>query len=291
MSFTTLISGYSYFEGPRWHQGRLWLSDFFIGQVIAVGLDGAVEKIAEVPQRPSGLGWLPDGRLLVVSQLDRKVLRREADGRMVVHADLAAMLDGPANDMVVEPGGRAWVGNYGFDLTAADQVRTARLVCVEPDGRAAIAAENLFFPNGLLITADGKTLIVAESLGNRISAFDIGANGGLGPRRDWAVFGPLVHSSNLLDYLAAAKVAPDGTALDAEGAIWLADAVGHRVLRVAEGGRLLQEISTGSQGAFACALGGDDGRTLFICVDFHEAARQAAREAEVWMTRVDIPGA
>jgi len=292
MSFTTVIAGYSYLEGPRWYQRRLWLSDFFLHKVFAVGLDGAVETIVEVPGRPSGLGWLPDGRLLVVSMTDRKVMRREADGALVVHADLSGLLEGNANDMVVEPGGRAWVGNFGFDLTNPDEVRTGRVIRVEPDGRAVVAAEDLYFPNGLLVTADGRNLIVAESLGNRLSAFEIGADGGLGRRRDWAVFGPQTQSRHFLDYVTAAKVAADGTCLDAEGAVWLADALGNRVLRVAQGGRILQEISTGAMGVFACALGGDDGRSLFLCVapDFHEAARQAAREAELWMTRVEVPG-
>ena len=172
-------------------------------------------------------------------------------------------------------------------------VQTASLARVDPDGSVHAVARDLYFPNAILPTPDGRTLIVNETLGNRLSAFDIAPDGRLGPRRDWAVFGPLVHSDKLDDYIAGGKVAADGGALDAEGAVWVADAIGNRALRVAEGGRVLQEVSTGAQGTFACTLGGPDGRTLFLCVapDFMEHHRAAAREAQIWTTRVDVPGA
>ena len=291
-AFDTLLSGYSYFECPRWHDGRLWLSDFYTHQVLACDLHGHVEKIADVPGQPSGLGWLPDGHLLVVSMRDRKLLRREADGRLVTHADLSKIATGHLNDMTVDAQGRAWVGNFGFDLMGGGAVCTASLARVDPDGRVTEAARELYFPNAILPTPDGKTLIVNETLGNRLSAFDIAADGSLGPRRDWAVFGPVVQSENMADYLAGGKLAADGGVMDAEGAVWVADALGHRVVRVAEGARVLQEISTGAQGCFACTLGGADGRTLFLCVapDFLEHNRVAAREAQIWSTRVDVPG-
>ena len=291
--FNTLLSGYSFFEGPRWHDGRLWLSDFYTHQVLACDLNGRVEKIADVPGQPSGLGWLPDGRLLIVSMRDRRLLRREADGQLLTHADLSAVAGGHVNDMVVDAQGRAWVGNFGFDLMGGGAVRTASLARVDPDGRVTEVARELYFPNAILATPDGKTLIVNETLGNRLSAFDIAPDGSLGPRRDWAVFGPLVQSDNLGDYIAGGKVAADGGVLDAEGAVWVADAIGNRALRVAEGGRVLQEISTAQLGTFACTLGGPDGRTLFLCVapDFMEHHRVAAREAQIWTTRVDVPGA
>ena len=291
--FNTLLSGYSFFEGPRWHDGRLWLSDFYTHQVIACDLQGRVEKIADVPGQPSGLGWLPDGRLLIVSMRDRRVLRREADGQLVTHADLSNIATGHCNDMAVDAQGRAWVGNFGFDLMGGGGVQTASLARVDPDGSVHVAAQGLYFPNAIMVTPDGRTLIVNETLGNRLSAFDIAADGSLGPRRDWAVFGPLVQSDKLDDYIAGGKVAADGGALDAEGAVWVADAIGNRALRVAEGGRVLQDVSTGAQGTFACTLGGPDGRTLFLCVapDFMEHHRAAAREAQIWTTRVDVPGA
>ena len=288
-----LTEGLHFGEGPRWRDGRLWLSDFYTHQVIACDLQGRVEKIADVPGQPSGLGWLPDGRLLIVSMRDRRVLRREADGQLVTHADLSNIATGHCNDMAVDAQGRAWVGNFGFDLMGGGGVQTASLARVDPDGSVHEVARDLYFPNAILPTPDGRTLIVNETLGNRLSAFDIAADGSLGPRRDWAVFGPLVQSDKLDDYIAGGKVAADGGALDAEGAVWVADAIGNRALRVAEGGRVLQEVSTGAQGTFACTLGGPDGRTLFLCVapDFMEHHRAAAREAQIWTTRVDVPGA
>ena len=291
--FSELIAGYTFFEGPRWHAGRLWLSDFYTHQVIAVGLDGQVEKIAEVPQQPSGLGWLPDGRLLVISMRDRKILRREADGRLVQHADLSAVASGHVNDMVVDGQGRAYVGNFGFDLMAGAAPALATLACVQPDGTVSVAAEGLFFPNGSMLTPDGKTLIVGETMGNRISAFDVHGDGTLGPRRDWAVFGDLPTATDVPGVLASLKAAPDGAVLDAEGAVWFADAVGNRAVRMAPGGKILDSISTGNMGCFALTLGGPDRRTLFLCVapDFHEAARAANREAAIWATQVDVPGA
>ena len=292
-NFSTLISGYDYLEAPRWHDGRLWVSDFYIHQVIAADMDGRVETIAMVAGQPSGMGWLPDGRLLVVSMRDRKLLRREPDGSLVVHADLSGIAGGPVNDMVVDARGRAYVGNFGFDLMGGAPLETARLALVDPDGRVSVAAENLYFPNAMMITPDGRTLIVNETFGNRISAFDIKADGTLGPRQDWACFGPLPQGRELAEVFPQAKVAPDGGALDAEGAVWIADAIGNRVLRVAEGGRVLDEISTGKQGVFACMLGGPDRRTLFLCVapDFHEHQRTNAREAAIWTVAVDVPGA
>jgi len=292
-AFRTLIDGYSFLEAPRWHEGRLWLSDFYTHQVIATDLQGRVEPIAQVPHQPSGLGWLPDGRLLVVSMRDRKILRREADGTLVEHADLASIAGGHANDMVVDRHGNAYVGNFGFDLMGGAPASTARMALVTPDGAVRAVADGLHFPNGAMITPDGKTLIVAETFGNRLSAFTIAPDGGLGPRRDWATFAPLPEGQELMALMPQLQLAPDGAALDAEGAVWVADAMGHRVLRVAEGGTVLQTVSTGAMGVFACALGGPGGTTLFLCVapDFSEQARKAAREAAVWTTQVTVPAA
>lgn len=293
-SFSTLISGFSFLESPRWREGRLWLSDFYTHQVIACDMAGQIEKIAEVPNQPSGLGWLPDGRLLVVSMRDRKLMRREADGRLLVHADLSAVAGGHANDMAVDRHGNAYVGNFGFDLMGGGLVRSARLARVAADGQVVAVAYDLRFPNGIMITPDGQTLIVAETMGNRLSAFTIAADGGLGSRTDWAKFGPLPQGHELQTVMEQIEVAPDGAALDDEGAVWLADAIGHRVLRVARGGRVLQEVSTGrAMHAYACALGGPDGRTLFLCVapDHDEQARKAAREAAVWYLPVNVPAA
>lgn len=291
--FTEILSGLSFLEGPRWHEGRLWVSDFYTHKVLAVDGPGRAETICEVPGQPSGLGWLPDGRLLVVSMTDRKLMRREADGRLVVHADLSGIAGGLCNDMVVDAQGRAYVGNFGFDFASGGQYATTKLALVQPDGTASVAAEGLYFPNGSMITPDGKTLIVGETFGNRISAFAIGENGQLGPRRDWATFAPPPPTGDLRTTMTQMKVAVDGATLDAEGAVWFADAMGNRVVRVAEGGKILQDISTGDIGVFACMLGGEDRRTLYLCVAPDSVAhkRQAAREAALWSVRVDVPGA
>jgi sugar lactone lactonase YvrE len=291
--FSVFVDGYTYFECPRWHEDRLWLSDFYTGQVIRVALDGQVEKMADVPQQPSGLGWLPDGRLLIVSMRDRKLLRREPNGELVVHADLSGVATGHLNDMVVDAQGRAYVGNFGFDLMGGGTPATAALTRVDPDGSVHRAADGLYFPNGSMITPDGRTLIVCETIGNRISAFDIAADGSLGPRRDWARFGDPPPLTDVASAMGALKALPDGATLDAEGAVWFSDSGRNCVVRVAPGGEVLDTLSTGAMGTFACALGGPDGHTLFICVapDFHEDARKAAREAAVWTTRVQVPHA
>jgi sugar lactone lactonase YvrE len=292
--FRQVIAGFSFLESPRWHDGRLWLSDFYTHRVLAVDAAGKVETVLEVPQQPSGMGWLPDGRLLVASMRDRRVLRLEPDGRLVTHADLSGIATGHVNDMVVDALGRAYVGNFGFDLMAAAAPALARLACISPDGQASVAAEDLYFPNGSMITPDGKTLIVCETMGNRISAFDIiGPDGKLGPRRDWARFGPPPTARDFEGVSAQLVFTPDGAVLDAEGAVWCAQAFSNKVMRVAEGGRVLQEISTGEMGAFACTLGGPDQRTLYICVapDSMEHNRASKREAEIWSIQVDVPGA
>lgn len=290
---SVLASGYTYLEGLRWHEDRLWASDFYTEQVIAVDLQGKVEQICRVPQQPSGLGWLPDGRLLIASMKDRKVLRREPDGTLAVHADLSALTGGPINDMVVDAQGRAYVGNFGFDLMAGAPVSTTTLVRVDTDGVAQVVADGLCFPNGSFITPDGKTLIVNETFGNRISEFDIQPNGALGSRRDWANFGALPDSDDLSVLIAASAIGPDGGALDADGALWVADAIGKRIVRIERGGKILEQIDTGEFGIFAAALGGPDGRTLFMAAapDFIEANRRAKPEARILTTRVDVPHA
>jgi len=290
--FTTLIGGLSFTECPRWHNGRLYVSDFYTHRVLAVAMDGTPETVAHVPRQPSGLGFLADDRLLIVSMRDRKLLRRELDGSLVEHADLSGLAPWHLNDMLVDHDARAWVGNFGFDLMTGAPARTTVLIGVEPDGTARVVADGLGFPNGMVLTPDGGTLIVAESLMNRLSAFDV-TSGSLGERRTWAAFGdpPLV--TDVGEILRRVEVAPDGICLDAEGAVWVADAMHNRLLRVAEGGRILEERETDGVGAFACMLGGDDGRTLFVSVapTFHEAEASANHRAAILMTRVEVPHA
>jgi sugar lactone lactonase YvrE len=288
----TVLTGMSYLECPRWHDDRIWVADFYTHQVVSVAEDGSDLRVeAQVPGQPSGLGWLPDGRLLVVSMSDAKLLRREHDGSLVVHADLEPHVTGHPNDMVVDAQGRAWVGNFGFDLMAGADIAPTVLLRVDPDGTVTEVADDLWFPNGTVITDDG-VLLVDETFGNRITAFDIGVDGSLTNRRVWASFGEIPESRQIGDVLPLLVVAPDGCGLDAEGALWVADANHARVVRVREGGEIIDEIHPGT-GVFACMLGGSDGRTLYLCCapDFNEAARTAAREAELRSVRVDVPHA
>jgi sugar lactone lactonase YvrE len=289
---TTVLTELSYLECPRWHESRLWVADFYTGQVLSAREDGSDRRVeAEVPEQPSGLGWLPDGRLLVVSMRDERILRREADGTLVTHAELEGHITGHPNDMVADGEGRCYLGNFGFDLMGGADIETAGLLRVDPDGSVQQVADDLWFPNGSVITDDG-VLIVDETFGNRISAFDIQPDGSLGPRRDWARFGDLPSSRVVAEALPQCVVAPDGCGLDAEGLLWVADAINGRVLRVREGGEIVEEIQAGT-GVFACMLGGSDGRTLYLCTapDFAEENRRAAREAELRAVRVDVPHA
>ena len=286
-----LLDGLGFAEGLRWHEGRLWFSDFLVHRVSSRGPDGDVRVEAELDDRPSGLGWLPDGRLLVVSMRDRKILRREADGTMAVHADLSSHATGHVNDMVVDARGRAFAGNFGFDLMGGAPLETASLHRVDPDGTVTEAAADLWFPNGSVITPDNM-LIVNETFGNRSTAFDVTEDGDLVNRRVWAEFGPLPTERPIDKVLAQTTVAPDGACLDAEGAVWIADATGERLLRVKEGGEITEEVRPGSP-VYACALGGADGRTLFACAapDFNETARTARQEASLLAIRVTVPAA
>jgi sugar lactone lactonase YvrE len=288
---STVLTDMNYLECPRWHDDRIWVADFYRHEVLSATEDGQDLRVeAEVPQQPSGLGWLPDGRLLVVSMRDRKLLRREPDGELVVHADLAGHVTGHPNDMVVDARGRAYVGNFGFDLMAGADIAPGVLLRVDPDGSVTPVADDMWFANGSVITDDG-VLMVDETFGNRVSAFDIGSDGSLSNRRDWAAFGELPPRP-IAEALGSIVVAPDGCALDAEGAMWIADGLHGRAIRVVEGGEIVDEVSPGT-GVFACGLGGADGRTLFICAapDFDERARAAAREAQLLSTRVDVPHA
>jgi sugar lactone lactonase YvrE len=288
---STIVTGMSYLEGPRWHDQRIWFSDFYTGRVYSAAEDGSdIRTEAEVAQQPSGLGWLPDGRLLIVSMRDGRVLRRETDGTLVCHADVSSLISGLLNDMVVDSQGRAFIGEFGFDLMGGSDFKPGVLLRVDPDGTVAQVADDLWFPNGSVITGDG-TLLVDETFGNRVSAFDIAADGTLANRRTWAKFGEPPGDRELGKMLAQVVVAPDGCGLDADGALWIADGLNGRVIRVRDG-EITEEIQAGT-GVFACTLGGADGRTLFFCTapDFQEEARKNAREASLVTARVDTPGA
>lgn len=289
---TTLATGFCFLEAPRWHEGRIWFSDFYTYHVYSAREDGSgLREEAAIPGQPSGLGWLPDGRLLAGSMRDRRITSREADGTLVTHADLSGHAAGYVNDMVVDAQGRAWVGDFGFDLMAGAPLEPAALHRVDPDGTVTEVATDLWFPNGSALTPEG-TLLVGETFGDRVTAFDITEDGRLANRRVWAEFGPLPGDRDIEAILARATVAADGCCLDAEGAMWIADANGGRLVRVTEGGTITDELRLGT-GVYACALGGSDGKTLFACTapDFHETARKAARESSLVALRVEIPAA
>jgi sugar lactone lactonase YvrE len=290
--FTTLVSGLSFTECPRWHEGRLYFSDYFNHRVLAITPEGTMEVVAHVPRRPAGLGFLPDGTLLIAAMTERRVLRLAQRGELIEYADLSALAPGYINDMLVDHEGRAWVGNFGFDLYGGEPARTTALICIEPDGRPRIAADGLGFPNGMVITPDG-TFIVAETMMNRLSAFTL-RGGELGNRRTWAAFGPEPTASDVGSLLSQADVVPDGICLDAEGAVWVADITHARMLRVAEGGVILRELKLPREDdeqllPFGCMLGGEDGRTLFVCAapSYDEVECAAHHRACVLSARVD----
>lgn len=287
MQQATVLTGGLYFgEGPRWHGGRLWFSDFYDHAVKSMDSSCKVTIEHRLDDQPSGLGWLPDGRLLVVSMREMKVLRLEA-GSLVVHADLGGLARHLCNDMVVDQVGRAWVGNFGFDLDAELERRgpesvvsdhpATNLVRVDPDGSVHLAAPQMHFPNGSVVTPDGRTLIVAETLGLRLTAFDIGGDGELANRRVWAEVG---------------LRAPDGICLDADGNIWVANALAPECVLFAPGGEVLQVVST-SQNCYACALGGKDGRDLFMltAVSSQRGVASTQRSGRIETTRAGSPGA
>lgn len=271
-----LLDGLAFPEGPRWRDGRLWFSDMHDHVVRTVDPEGRSEEVVRVEGRPSGLGWLPDGRLLVVSMRDRRVLRLEPAG-LVPHADLSDVATFDANDMVTDGRGRSWVGNFGFDFQAGAPPRAAALAFVSPEGAVRVAATELRFPNGTVVTPDGGTLVVGESFGSRLTAFDVDEDGTLSGRREWA---------------RLEGATPDGICLDAEGAIWVASPMSHEVLRVLEGGRVTERIPTGTR-AIACMLGGARGTTLFVCTapELEPEKCRAARGGRIEWVEVDVPRA
>lgn len=248
----------------------------------------------DVAGQPSGLGWMPDGSLLVVSMRDHRVLRWDGEGEPALHADVREFCGGHLNDMVVDREGRAYVGNFGFDLMGMGDPRTAALVRVDPDGSASVVAEDLAFPNGSVITPDGTTLIVGETAGSRYTAFTIAPDGSLTDRRVWGQVAPAPPITTFAETLGNLRFGPDGCGLDAEGHIWSADEVGARCVRLAPGGDIVEEIPMpDGLDVFACMLGGEDGRTLLMCAapDFAEANRRAAREGVLLTTTVAVPHA
>ena len=249
---TTLVDGLCFGEGPRWRDGKLWFSDMHGRTVYTVGLDGQLDAQVRLDDdEPSGLGWLPDGRLLIVSMRRRCLLTWDGS-TLSVFCDLSGLASWHCNDMVTDQLGRSWVGNFGFDLhnfdPNTDKPRFAEIILVTPDGKARMVADEMRFPNGTVITPDGKTLIVGESTGRRLTAFDLADDGSLSNRRVWAEMN---------------EGLPDGICLDEAGGIWVASPEGHQVLRIIEGGEITHRVKV-KRNAYACMLGGEDGKTLFI---------------------------
>lgn len=274
-----LMTGISFGESPRWHEGRLWFSDWAGQELIALDPDGHHEVVATIESFPFCIDFLPDGRLLVAHSAERRLLRREPDGSLVTHADLRDLGPFPWNEVVTDHRGNAYVNNIGFDFGGGPPPTDAApgfAVLVTPDGEVRPVAEALAFPNGMVVTPDGSTLVVAESYGNCLTAFDIGDDGSLANRRVWAALG---------------EDNPDGICLDVEGAIWYAD-VGHQhCVRVAEGGEVLQTIPI-DRGAFACALGGPELRQLFIVATRWDPENIGVGDptGQILVVDVDVPG-
>lgn len=280
MSETTVIvdSGLVLCDGPRWFGDVLWFSDLYGGHVYTVDHSGRLDQVFPVAAGPSGLAFQPDGSLLVVSQRDQKVLRRTTDGAVSTHADLAGLARHDANDIVLDSAGRAYVSSFGFDLAAGAAQAPAPLVLVEPDGAATIVADGLSFPNALVLTDDERTLLVSETEGHVITAFDRADDGKLGSGRVWADLGDL---------------RPDGMCLDADGQLWIACLEAEAVVRVAEGGRETARVNTPGRWATACVLGGTGGRDLYVLTARTSPEMLARGEfhGAVEVAEVDVPGA
>jgi sugar lactone lactonase YvrE len=278
VTFETVVGGLTFPEAPRWHDGALWLSDMHAHAVLRLEPTGTPTTVAEVPGCPSGLGFLPDGRMLVVSMHDRRVMRLDPDG-LREHADLSGLAPWHCNDMAVDANGRAYVGNFGDGSAPPAPPAPTVLIAVEPDGQARVVADQLMFPNGIAVSDGGETLVVAEtrSVPGRLSAFRILPGGGLADRRVLAEFG----TGEL----------PDGIVLDAAGGIWVAMPFSGEVVRVGPAGAVTERITIES--AYAVALGGPDGRDLFVCTAPSWIPDEAARlrGGAVMRTRVEIPAA
>lgn len=277
-SVRTIAGGFIYPECPRWHDGQLWFADQHDGLVHVLDSEGARVESFAVPGGPSGMGWLPDGDLLVVSMLDRKLFRRSRDGKLTLHADLAGVHSFHSNDMVVDAEGRAYVGNIGFDFYAGEAPAPTVLAMVELDGKVSIAADGLLCPNGAVISPDGRTLVIAESMAARLTAFDIAADGSLSNRRLFASVDGHV---------------PDGICLDAEGHVWAASPYEKVVLRVSPAGDIVDRVEIPDANPYACMLGGKDGRDLFICVAPHHDPEMTVKlkGGRMDLFRAPAPGA
>jgi sugar lactone lactonase YvrE len=275
----TLLTGLAFGESPRWHDGRLWVADWGAQEILAIDLEGKPEVIVKVnfPSCPMCFDWLPDGQLLLVSSREGRLLRLESGGKLVTHADLSGLArkGHPWNEIVVDGRGNAYINNQGFDFPGG-AFAPGTIALLTPDGAVRQVADGIAFPNGMAVTPDNATLIVAESYGNRLTSFAIDASGRLSHRRIWAETGT--------DH-------PDGICLDAEGALWYADVGNKRCVRVREGGEMLQTLEL-DRGCFACMLGEADGKTLFIVATEWKGVEHMAdgsRTGQILTVRASAP--
>lgn len=281
----TILDGLWFAEGPRWHHDRLWFSDMHGHRVVSTDLAGDLRVELEVPDdEPSGLGWLPDGRLLVVAMETQQLRRREPDGALVVHADLSSVARGSLNDMIVASDGTAYIGDMGARIHEGGERRPGQTIAVRPDGSWFVAADHLESPNGHVLTPDGRTLLVAESAASRVTAFARNDDGSLTDRRVYAELRPSVDGPPFAP--------PDGICLDEEGAVWVADPIGARVLRALPGGATTDEYRVDGLIPVACVLGGPGRRTLFVCAaaDWRRDIVRQAPSGVILAIDVEVPG-
>ena len=277
LSPTLFADGFVFLEGPRWHDNALWISDMWGHKVHRITPEGAVADVIDVTGRPSGLGFMPDGTLLIVSMADRCVYKHE-NGTLALHADLSGAVDADINDVVVDPQGRTYIGNFGYDLMNGADAKDAELILIEPDGTHRVVANELMFPNGMVLMDNASTLVVAETFANRLTAFDRDSNGDLSNRRVFADLG---------------EVTPDGICLDIEGGIWVASFMTGEFVRVINGGEITDRFSVGKKAAVACQIGGAENRTLYCMTFAGEMADLASEQrlGAIETVTVDIPGA
>ncbi|HEX4751522.1 MAG TPA: SMP-30/gluconolactonase/LRE family protein [Solirubrobacterales bacterium] len=291
---TKLLDGGTFFEAPRWHEGCWWVSDFYTdgGRIVAVEPGGAIARSISLDQ-PSGLGWLPDGDLLAVSMSTHKIWRIADGAEPEVYADLTDHSRGESNDMTVDAEGRVWVDAFGYDLYAGERPVGSPLMRVDPDGTVTPVADGLHFPNSIIVPPPGDTLIVAETIASRLTAYDIRADGTLANRRVYCQVAPTVPLEEIADDYSNVAYGPDGCTLDAAGCVWAGNSLGDWIGRFSPGGEVLQRIDAPEAGmaTYAVQLGGADGRTLLMCVapDWRLGMGGDEPRASLWTVEVDVP--
>ncbi len=271
-----VATGLAFPEGPRWHEDRLWFTDQHARRIYAMQTSGALERVAQTTDLPGGLGWLPDGTLLVVYMTERRIMRLSG-GQLHLYADLSQLARFHCNDMVVDAAGRIYAGNFGFDLHAGEALRNTEIVLVDCDGRLETFATEVVFPNGSVITPDGQRLLVAETFAHGVSEFHLDRRGRMASRRRWADLG---------------EATPDGICLDQEEALWVASPGTRELIRVKQGGDILARCTTKGT-PYACMLGGQERRSLYVCTSETDDPEQAARlkTGRIEHVEVEVPGA